>query len=93
MIIITGLIVSTIILALRKWGFFNWYGAHLGHIKWLPAYDCYLCIGFWMAGFFHFPVAILAILVGDYYSVLCYFLIPFASTAISTLITHAIITD
>lgn len=90
-IVITALVVATIILALRKWGVLNWYGAHLGHISWLPAYDCYLCLGFWMAAFFHFPMVGVSLVFGDFIDAIKFLLVPFCSTAISTYLTHAII--
>lgn len=82
-IVITTLLVSTLILALRKWGFFNWYQVHYGHIKYLPPADCYLCWSLWLSALYHFPMAGLWAFVGEWYSALVYFLVPFASASLS----------
>jgi hypothetical protein len=48
-VIITLLSTLTLVQCLRKWGFFDWYQAKYGHIKWLPDGSCLLCFGFWLS--------------------------------------------
>lgn len=83
-IIIIALLATTIILLLRKWHILDLYEAYYGHIKWLPASDCYICLGFWIS------VILLAIALPFSFSWIK-LLVPFCTIPIITFLTHVII--
>lgn len=85
---ITALLVTTCLLAFRKWGWMEWYQAH--RVDWMPPAECMLCLGFWLAGLYHFPVALGAIWDSPT-ETLYHAAMPFCSTAISTYLIHGII--
>jgi hypothetical protein len=81
-IIILGLLNTTLIHCFNKWGWMHWYGLH--RYGWMPSADCYLCIGFWMA------VIELPAVWHEWY----YMLVPICSAALTNwLVNQALLTD
>lgn len=86
-IILLGLLNAAALICLDKWHVLDEYQAHLGHIKWLPAADCFFCLGFWMAAF-QLGLGVLFFVIEPSRHLI---LIPFCSTVISTFLSHAIL--
>lgn len=87
-IMIIALLVTTIILLLRKWKILDLYEAYYGHVKWLPASDCYICLGFWLSW-----ILLGISLIISWHFHLIQLLIPFCTIPIIAFLTHVIIVN
>jgi hypothetical protein len=84
LIIIFGLLNTTLLICFRKWKWIELYTIH--RRTWMPAADCYLCLGFWLAVLQVIPIAILR---GPEFLI-----VPFCSATITNYLTNlAIIHD
>ena len=78
LIIIAGLLNTTLLICFKKWKWLQWYAIHKQ--PWMPAADCYLCLGFWMAAF---EIVGVIYLFGW-----MYIIVPFCSAALTNYFTN-----
>lgn len=84
-VIILGLLNTTILICFKKWGWLDLYAAYR-RVWWMPNADCYLCLGFWLS--------LLQVLLYGTLSGHWYLLVPFCSAALTNYLTNiAVIHD